>query len=65
MGGCLLELIRGILVIIMTIIIFVILGVIAIGLYTCGVSIFMTVIIVLGIIAFLCYLFFASLIHLL
>lgn len=64
MGGCLFEIIRGLIVILMTIAIVVILGLLAIGLYACGVSVFLTVVIVLGVIAFLCYLFFASLIHL-
>lgn len=65
MNGCILELIRGLIIAIVTICLVVIIGLIAVSLYACGLSIALTIIAVIAILALICYLFFSSLLHLL
>lgn len=65
MNGCILELIRGLIIAIVTICLVVFIGLIAVSLYACGLSIALTIIAVIAILALICYLFFSSLLHLL
>ena len=65
MGGCLFEIIRGLIIITMMVIGIVFVGLLALGLYSCGLSVVDTVFCTLVVIVILCVAFFAHLLHLL
>lgn len=65
MGGCLFEIIRGLIIIIMIVVGVVFVGLLALGLYACGLSVVATVFCTLVVIVILCVAFFAHLLHLL